>query len=137
MNAQRTDIPRLGLTGGIGSGKSTALAYLHELGAAVISSDAVVHGLYSTAEIVAGSASTSATRSSTAQAASAGRRSPASSSTTSWSSAGWRTSSTRTSGRPSTSGRRPEQARPRPALLVVEVPLLFETGWPTGSTSSC
>jgi dephospho-CoA kinase len=51
MNAQRTDIPLLGLTGGIGSGKSTALAYLHELGAAVISSDVVVHGLYSTAEI--------------------------------------------------------------------------------------
>jgi len=52
MNAQRTDIPLLGLTGGIGSGKSTALAYLRELGAAVISSDAVVHGLYSTAEVV-------------------------------------------------------------------------------------
>ena len=52
MTAPRTDIPLLGLTGGIGSGKSTALAYLHELGAAVISSDAVVHGLYSTAAVV-------------------------------------------------------------------------------------
>jgi dephospho-CoA kinase len=52
MTASRTHIPLLGLTGGIGSGKSTALAYLHELGAAVISSDDVVHGLYSTAEVV-------------------------------------------------------------------------------------
>jgi dephospho-CoA kinase len=46
-------VPRLGLTGGIGSGKSTALAYLHELGAAVVSSDDIVHGLYSRPEIVA------------------------------------------------------------------------------------
>ncbi len=52
MTASRTNIPLLGLTGGIGSGKSTALAYLHELGAAVISSDDIVHGLYATAEIV-------------------------------------------------------------------------------------
>lgn len=52
MTAPRTDIPLLGLTGGIGSGKSTALAYLHELGAAVISSDDVVHALYSAAAVV-------------------------------------------------------------------------------------
>ena len=52
MTASRTHIPVLGLTGGIGSGKSTALAYLHELGASVISSDDVVHGLYSTPEVV-------------------------------------------------------------------------------------
>ena len=42
----------MGLTGGIGSGKSIALAYLRELGAAVISSDDLVHGLYSRREIV-------------------------------------------------------------------------------------
>ncbi len=36
----------VGLTGGMGSGKSTALAALERLGAAVISSDAVVHELY-------------------------------------------------------------------------------------------
>ena len=46
MTSTRHHIPRLGLTGGIGSGKSTALAYLHECGAAVISSDDVVHALY-------------------------------------------------------------------------------------------
>jgi dephospho-CoA kinase len=38
----------VGLTGGMGSGKSTALAALERLGAAVISSDAVVHELYAT-----------------------------------------------------------------------------------------
>lgn len=40
-------VPFVGLTGGIGAGKSTALAALERLGAAVISSDAVVHELYS------------------------------------------------------------------------------------------
>lgn len=39
-------IPFVGLTGGIGAGKSTALAALERLGCAVLSSDAVVHELY-------------------------------------------------------------------------------------------
>ncbi len=39
-------VPFIGLTGGMGAGKSTALAALERLGAAVISSDAVVHELY-------------------------------------------------------------------------------------------
>ena len=38
-------IPRLGVTGGIGSGKSTATAFLAELGAAVVSADELVHHL--------------------------------------------------------------------------------------------
>jgi dephospho-CoA kinase len=38
----------VGLTGGIGAGKSTALAALDRLGAAVLSTDAVVHELYGT-----------------------------------------------------------------------------------------
>ncbi len=38
-------VPFVGLTGGIGSGKSTALAALDELGAATLSADAVVHEL--------------------------------------------------------------------------------------------
>jgi dephospho-CoA kinase len=42
----RPAVPFVGLTGGMGAGKSTALAALERLGAAVISSDAVVHGLY-------------------------------------------------------------------------------------------
>ncbi len=44
-------VPFVGLTGGLGAGKSTALAALERLGAAVISSDAVVHELYGEAEL--------------------------------------------------------------------------------------
>ncbi|MSW84202.1 MAG: dephospho-CoA kinase [Actinobacteria bacterium] len=39
-------IPFVGLTGGLGSGKSTALAALQRRGAATLSADAVVHELY-------------------------------------------------------------------------------------------
>ncbi len=44
-------VPFVGLTGGIGAGKSTALAALARLGAAVLSTDSVVHDLYRTAEV--------------------------------------------------------------------------------------
>ena len=43
----------LGLTGGIGSGKSAALEAFSRLGAAVLSSDAVVHDCYADPAIVA------------------------------------------------------------------------------------
>jgi dephospho-CoA kinase len=39
-------VPFIGLTGGIGAGKSTALDALERLGAAVLSTDRVVHDLY-------------------------------------------------------------------------------------------
>lgn len=39
------------MTGGIAAGKSTALAALERLGAAVLSTDAVVHELYATDEV--------------------------------------------------------------------------------------
>jgi dephospho-CoA kinase len=39
-------VPFIGLTGGIGAGKTTALDALERLGAAVLSTDAVVHELY-------------------------------------------------------------------------------------------
>jgi dephospho-CoA kinase len=45
-------IPFVGLTGGIGAGKSTALDALERLGAAVLSTDAVVHELYGSEEVV-------------------------------------------------------------------------------------
>lgn len=45
-------VPLIGLTGGMGAGKSTALAALHRLGAEVISSDQVVHELYEQPEVV-------------------------------------------------------------------------------------
>jgi dephospho-CoA kinase len=44
-------VPFVGLTGGVGSGKSTALAALERLGAAVLSTDAVVHELYRSDEL--------------------------------------------------------------------------------------
>jgi dephospho-CoA kinase len=39
-------VPFVGLTGGMGAGKSTALSALEDLGAQVLSTDAVVHELY-------------------------------------------------------------------------------------------
>ena len=39
-------VPFVGLTGGLGAGKSTALQALERLGAATLSTDAVVHELY-------------------------------------------------------------------------------------------
>jgi dephospho-CoA kinase len=47
----RSAVPFVGLTGGLGAGKSTALAALDRLGAAVLSSDAVVHELYGGAQL--------------------------------------------------------------------------------------
>jgi dephospho-CoA kinase len=44
-------VPFVGLTGGMGVGKSTALAALERLGAAVVSSDAIVHDLYEGEEL--------------------------------------------------------------------------------------
>jgi dephospho-CoA kinase len=43
--------PFVGLTGGIGAGKSEALAALGRLGAATLSTDAVVHELYASSEL--------------------------------------------------------------------------------------
>ena len=43
--------PFVGLTGGIGAGKSEALAALERLGAATLSTDAVVHALYADPEV--------------------------------------------------------------------------------------
>jgi dephospho-CoA kinase len=44
-------LPFVGLTGGIGAGKSTALDALERLGAAVLSTDSVVHELYASPEL--------------------------------------------------------------------------------------
>ncbi len=44
-------VPTVGLTGGMGAGKSTALAALEQLGAATLSTDAVVHELYGTPRV--------------------------------------------------------------------------------------
>jgi dephospho-CoA kinase len=44
-------VPFVGLTGGLGAGKSTALQVLRELGAETISSDEIVHELYASPEL--------------------------------------------------------------------------------------
>jgi dephospho-CoA kinase len=44
-------VPFVGLTGGMGAGKSTALKVLEGLGAQVLSTDAVVHELYSESHV--------------------------------------------------------------------------------------
>jgi dephospho-CoA kinase len=44
-------VPFVGLTGGLGAGKSTALAALGRLGAEVLSTDAVVHELYDSPDV--------------------------------------------------------------------------------------
>lgn len=44
-------VPVVGLTGGMGAGKSTALAALERLGAAVLSSDAIVHELLQSPDV--------------------------------------------------------------------------------------
>jgi dephospho-CoA kinase len=44
-------VPFIGLTGGIGAGKSTALDALERLGAVTLSTDRVVHELYESAEV--------------------------------------------------------------------------------------
>ena len=46
-----TPVPFVGLTGGVGAGKSTALAALERLGAATLSTDAVVHELYASDDV--------------------------------------------------------------------------------------
>lgn len=44
-------VPFVGLTGGLAAGKTTALAALERLGAATLSTDAVVHELYGSPEV--------------------------------------------------------------------------------------
>jgi dephospho-CoA kinase len=52
-SAARSGTVALGLTGGIGAGKSTALAIFRELGALTVSADELVHELYGCPEVSA------------------------------------------------------------------------------------
>jgi dephospho-CoA kinase len=130
MTASPTHIPLLGLTGGIGAGKSTALAYLHELGAAVLSSDDVVHELYSTAAVIDrirehfGAAVVDG-------AGGISRPALAGIVFADGAELRWLEDLLHPYVREAIVEWTLAQldARPRPALLVVEVPLLFETGW--------
>ena len=51
MGGPAARVPFVGLTGGLGAGKSTALEALGELGAATLSTDTVVHELLATEEV--------------------------------------------------------------------------------------
>ena len=51
MTRERPDVAAVGLTGGIGAGKSTALRFFAESGALTLSADEVVHQLYLRADV--------------------------------------------------------------------------------------
>jgi dephospho-CoA kinase len=122
-------IPRLGVTGGIGSGKSTALAYLRQLGAVAISSDDVVHQLYLEEEVVSAIRDHFGERVMVDGVVSR----PAlahivfhDSEALDWLEKLLHPNVRR---RVDDWAREQERSRPRPALIVAVVPLLFETGW--------
>jgi len=123
-----TPVPFIGLTGGMASGKSTALAALGELGAATLSADAVVHELLGTDEVrdaVAGRLGHQVVSEGKLDRAAMGTRVFASDADRDWLEellwprvrervAAWRA--------------RTESLAEPPGAMVVEVPLLFESG---------
>jgi dephospho-CoA kinase len=118
----------IGLTGGLGSGKSTALAALGRLGAAVLSTDDVVHELYEDAEVRAAvverfgpevAPEDTVDRRELAQRAFADAASRAWLEALLWPRVGARVASWL---------ERVRTADPPPRAAVVEVPLLFEAG---------
>jgi dephospho-CoA kinase len=125
---QPQKIPLIGLTGGMGAGKSTALAALEQLGAAVLSTDAVVHELYESEplraavvkrwgeEVAPGGV---VDRSAVAARAFADEQNRAWLESTLWPMVGQRIGEWLTMVR---------ARRPAPRAAVVEVPLLFEAG---------
>jgi dephospho-CoA kinase len=120
--------PFVGLTGGIGAGKSEALAALARLGAATISADGVVHELYADPEIrsavVARWGEEVAPGGRVDRAAVAGRAFADADERAwleglIWPKVGERIAEWRAA---------ESQRRPPPPALVVETPLLFEAG---------
>jgi dephospho-CoA kinase len=126
-------VPFVGLTGGMGAGKSTALAALGRLGAATISSDAVVHELWAGdqglrravverwGEDVAPGGTID--RSAVAERAFATPEDRAWLEGLLWPLVGARVAAWLSEARGE-----PQPGAPRPRAAVVEVPLLFESG---------
>jgi dephospho-CoA kinase len=121
-------VPFVGLTGGLGAGKSTALAALERLGAATISTDAIVHELYADESVVAAVTSRwgpdvapggVVDRSAIARHAFASPEERAWLEGLLWPLVGRRVAEWR---------RGLEAREPPPAAAVVETPLLFEAG---------
>jgi dephospho-CoA kinase len=127
--------PFIGLTGGIGAGKSTALAALERLGAATLSTDRVVHELYESpevrdavvdrfgAEILDDAEPPRIDRGALADKAFATEQSRRWLEELLWPRVGERMIAWR---------QEQEHADPPPRALVVEVPLLFESGLDRG-----
>lgn len=122
-------VPFVGLTGGVGSGKSTALDALERLGAQTLSTDAVVHELYAShelrealrgrwgGEVIAADG--------TVDRAAVARRAFASEEDRQWLEGTlWPRVGARVAAWREEVGRRD----PAPRAAVVEVPLLFEAG---------
>jgi dephospho-CoA kinase len=123
-----TVVPFVGLTGGMGAGKSTALAALERLGAEVLSSDAIVHELYDSEQVreaVTGrwgpdvAPDGAIDRAAVAARAFASEEERAWLETLLWPLVGERTAAWLTEVR---------SRRPPPRAAVIEVPLLFEAG---------
>ena len=131
MTSTRPRIPRLGLTGGIGSGKSTALAYLHECGAAVISSDDIVHRLYDRPAIIAAIQARYGHKA--LSGAHVNRQALAGIVFSDQDELQWleRLLHPHVHAAVKEWAAAQQKVKPRPAVLVAEVPLLFETGMET------
>jgi dephospho-CoA kinase len=121
-------VPFIGLTGGIGAGKSTALAALERLGAVCLSTDRVVHELYESDEVRAAVREhfgdsvmdgAAVDRSALARAAFATDEDRHWLEQLLWPRVGERIALWR---------RQADAASPPPRAAVVEVPLLFESG---------
>jgi dephospho-CoA kinase len=124
--------PFIGLTGGIGSGKSTALAAMERLGAATLSTDRVVHGLYENDDVrqfVAARFGQHVIRDGEVDRAALARAAFATDEDRRWlEQLLW----PRVGERMSAWRAEQDQRTPPPRALVVEVPLLFESGLERG-----
>lgn len=118
----------MGLTGGLGAGKSTALQALDSLGAAVLSTDAVVHELYGSPAVRDAVAARwgeqmvrdgQVDRSAVAERVFGSRDDREWLESTLWPLVGERVACWR---------EQVQARRPPPRVAVVEVPLLFEAG---------
>ena len=125
-------VPFIGLTGGIGAGKSTALAALERLGAATLSTDAVVHELYGSDEVrdaVVARWGAGVAPNGEVDRAAVAARAFASDEDRAWlEELLWPRVGARVAGWREEVGAR----RPPPPAAVVEVPLLFEAGMEGG-----
>jgi len=124
--------PFIGLTGGIGAGKSTALAALERLGAACLSTDRVVHELYESADVrdavVDRFGPEVLTEGRIHRGALAGRAFASDEGRRWLEDLLW----PRVGARMMAWRQEQEQAEPPPRALVVEIPLLFESGLDRG-----